>query len=277
MTHRRRRGLAWQLALALCMAPGIAPAAAPPVPASDKVLVQRALERGNLIYAYDQAAWHGTDDMRTKLADPQNKLGGWIVDGPAGAPEIVFFDKDPQNPKAVYVGRFDDKGLLSGAVVEGEPRPLSPERRRLVAALQAAKASLAAAKTGGCKNQPFNTVVLPPETPGGPVLVYFLTPQTDTDALPFGGHYLVEVAQDGRASRPRPFTNSCLEMPIREKGMPAPAALGITHLLDDVPTEIHVFSSIAAGLPVMVSTKGGERLWIVEGGSIRPMDPGKFK
>lgn len=213
--------------------------------------------------------------MRSKLTEAEKKVGGWIVEGPAGAPELTFFDQNSAEPKAVYQGRFSDGGTFTGQVT-GEARSLSPAQKRLVAALQAARQRLAAARIDRCSSQPFNTVVLPPESPNGPVLVYFLTPQTNNDALPFGGHYLVEVSSDGKASRPRPFTKSCFEMPIPQKGMLAPVALGISHLLDDVPTEIHVFSSIAAGLPVMVITEG-KRMWMVDGGSIKPMDSDALK
>ena len=31
--------------------------------------VQTALNRGALLYVYDQAAWHGTDDLRDKFPE----------------------------------------------------------------------------------------------------------------------------------------------------------------------------------------------------------------
>lgn len=45
----------------------------------------RASQRGALLYAYDQAAWHGTDDMLAKIGDPASRIGGYIVDGPRPA------------------------------------------------------------------------------------------------------------------------------------------------------------------------------------------------
>ena len=53
----------------------------------------RARARGALLYAYDRAAWHGTDDLRTKLPDFAQRVGGYIVDGPAAAAQLTFFDK----------------------------------------------------------------------------------------------------------------------------------------------------------------------------------------
>jgi hypothetical protein len=247
------------------LAPGTTPA--------EQARVRQVLERGNLIYAYDQVAWHGTDDMRAKLKDAEAKVGGWIADGPASGPELVFFDKDPSDPKALYVARFKSDGSISGKVLgDGDDRSLSAERKRLIAAQRTARESLDPKRAQPCSSRPFNTIVLPPETPGGPVLVYFLTPQTDSDAIPFGGHYLVEVSPEGKAGPTRRFTKSCLDMPFRKAGVPAPAAIGVSHLLDPVPTEIHVFSSLAARLPVMVmATK--KKVWMVAGDRIRPIDP----
>lgn len=73
---------------------------------AEQAAVQQALDRGTLIYAYDQAAWHGTDDMLAKIENPNEVLGGWIVDGPVNAPELVFYDKDEADPHAVYVAQF---------------------------------------------------------------------------------------------------------------------------------------------------------------------------
>ena len=46
---------------------------------------RRAAERGRLIYAFDQAAWHATDEMRRKIAaaslpDPDDSGGDSYTD-----------------------------------------------------------------------------------------------------------------------------------------------------------------------------------------------------
>jgi hypothetical protein len=65
----------------------------------------------------------------------------------------------------------------------------------------------------------------------------------------------------------RAFTNSCLNMSNRPPpGAPAGesfAGIGITHRLDPIPTEIHVFMAIWMEVPVFVATDGPERLWQV--------------
>lgn len=247
--------------------------AAPPKAAmspAEAAAVRLALDRGALIYAYDQAAWHGTDDLAAKLPDFPSKVGGWIVDGPADAAQLVFYDKDEADPHAFYVADFRGRQLVSGRILgAADDRTLSPARKAMIAAKNAAARALIASKATQCKPQTFNTVVLPPAAPGGPTLVYFLTPQTDTKAIPMGGHYRVEVAADGRAGKPRAFTKSCMEMPFEGAKGERPEALVISHLLDPTPTEIHVFSSLAIGLPVFVAETQGNRMWAVEGTRIR--------
>jgi hypothetical protein len=240
------------------------------ISADEAVAVQLAADRGALIYAYDRAAWHGTDDLKAKLPDFPTKVGGWIVDGPADAARLVFYDKDKSDPNAVYVADFRGRELVSGRLLgAADDRSLSPIRKAMVAARSAAAAALTAGKGKHCKPEAFNSVVLPPAAPGGDTLVYFLTPQTDARAIPMGGHYRIDVAPEGPAGKPRAFTKSCMEMPFENEKGERPEALVITHLLDRTPTEIHVFSSLALGLPIFVATTEGNRLWSVEGTRIR--------
>lgn len=258
--------------LAAFAAPPAATAPASQMSASEAAAVHQAAERGTLIYAYDQAAWHGTDDLAAKMPDFQTRVGGWIVDGPAEAPEIVFFDKNEADPQALYVADFHDNRLVSSKMFgPADDRTLSPARKALIAALGTARHALVQSDFRPCKPQPFNSVMLPPAKVGNPTLVYFLTPQTVTQSVPFGGHYLFEIGPDGKVHGQRRFTNSCLEMPLKPQEKGQTAALFITHLLDPTPTEIHVFSSLAAHVPVVVGTVSNRHLWAVAGAHIELM------
>jgi len=143
----------------------------------------------------------------------------------------------------------------------------------MIKALDAAKAAFVASGKPLCSDQPFNSVVLPPERPDRPILVYLLTPQTTLQSVPFGGHHLIPVAADGTAGPVRDFTKACFEAPLRGGGDAEPAGLFITHLLDPTPTEIHVFTSLTTHMPVFVETSSNGKVWAVDGGSIRPIDP----
>lgn len=260
------------LVLVALASPGVEAAPKPAMTPEEASATRLAFERGKLIYAYDQAAWHGSDDFQAKVPDFASKTGGWIVDGPADAPQLVYFDRSQDDPHALYVARFRGREIESSKVLgEADDRVLSPERKALIAARRAAIDSLASSRFTQCKEQPFNSVVLPPDRPGGPTLVYILTPQTELKAIPLGGHYRVEVGPDGRAGKPKAFTNSCLEMNLADPKGGRPAALAVTHLLDPLPTEIHVFSAFAAGLPLFVATRDG-RTWGVDGEGIILVD-----
>lgn len=129
------RPIAALLAAAALQSPP--PALAP----SEANAVARASQRGAAIYAYDQAAWHGTDDMRAKLPDYANKLGGYVADGPPEAPRLVFFDKS--RSKAVYIARFSGGHLVEGKVLGAtDDTALTPIDRRMIDALGIARAAL---------------------------------------------------------------------------------------------------------------------------------------
>jgi len=236
----------------------------------EQALLQTAIDRGVLLYMYDQAAWHGTDDMREKMKDRLGEVGGWIVEGPAAAPHLLFLDHDEADPHAVYTADFKGKELAASHVLgPSDDRSLTGPERAMAAALRTARKAAEDAHTGYCVAKPFNTVVLPATT-GSPIRVYLLTPQTKTDALPFAGHYLVEVGEDGRAGPVQRFTKSdCAEIPLNEPSGKKSSALMVTDLLHPVPTEIHVFSSLSGQIPVYVLTTVNKHLWAVEGSRVR--------
>lgn len=262
------------------LAIGQAGRAADPAPvkltADEQAAVIKALNRGSLIYAYDQAAWHGTDDMLARLKangtvdtvdTVVNTIAGWVVEGPVSAPVLTFFDNDAQQPHVLYTATMTGYGrtvATASLIAASEKRAVTPAQLNMIAALKRARAALATSEAKMCSEKRSNTVVLPPEAPGEPTLVYFLTPQTTNDSYPMGGHYRVDVGNDGATPVIRPFAKSCLGIGWNNKTEKKPEALVVTHLLDPVPTEIHVFTVFAAGLPIYVATSPGARLWAVE-------------
>lgn len=262
--------LPWVALTFLAIAPPVA-AQAPgqpsgaPVDQAESAALALASARGKLLYAYDQAAWHGTDTLRDQHPELLPRLGGWIVTGPAEAPLLIFIDKDENAPRPVFEVQFARSRPPKASVAPADAPPLTGEPLRLAKALIAARAT--AGKLSFCAKSTPNSVVLPPETPDGPALVYFMTPQTSIDQLPFGGHYRIDMAADNQVRAVRPFAKTCLSQPTRD-GKNAVVALTVSHLLDPVPTEIHVFNSFAARLPVYVITMSNRTLWKVEGARI---------
>ena len=223
--------------------------------------------RGQLLFDLDRAAWVGTDDLLERMPDAGNSgARGYIVERDGDAYIVTFFGGPEEAPVAYYRGRVENHRVVDRQVFAAAERPaLTPMQRRLAAARSMA------GRMGRrpCGNRPFNTAVIPPETPDGPIDLYLLTPQVNQGEFPLGGHYRFTIAADGSVASSREFTRTCIalnpggQVPLGGQ----PAAMMISHLLDPIPTEIHIFSSLTSRLPIYVATR--DRLWEVEGAGIR--------
>jgi hypothetical protein len=223
------------------------------------------------MYLFDRAAWLTSDDVLARIpADRQAEFGGWIVTPLADGVHVDYFGKDAAADHVIYGADVKGEAVSNAAVypATAEP-PLKEPALQMVRALRAARAVMERhADWHSCTNAPLNTVVLPPDS-NGIVAVYFLTPQTEMNSFPLGGHYEVDIARDGSTAYARSFTKDCLTV---SKSPPAtgaqPAALFVTHILDPQPTEIHVFEQYYVGIPIFVGT-GPNTVWKVESGTIK--------
>lgn len=237
---------------------------------ADQSAVQLAINRGQQIRAFDQAAWHATDALMAdakaqgRLATLSAQFGGWIVrELDPQTLEVLFFDRQPDAPRPIYAARLprDGSRVLSAQFAAEDAQIIDPLTLRMIRARQSALDLVGGEKLLRCTKEPYNIAVLPPETPDGPVPVYILTPQSDLTHVPFGGHARVMVATDGTAEPIHAFTKSCMEMPTHA-AKDAPKGLVATQLLDPVPTEIDVFTMLAAGLPLYIGTPD-QRIWVI--------------
>ena len=194
-------------------------------------------------------------------------IGGYIVEpadvqtlrvtyyrGSAAAAQ-AFFVADVREGKVVRKELFATSVALTANQV-------ALARARDVAAERARERSYKP-----CTPLPFNTVVVPSRN-GGPVAVYLLSAQQDAGTYPMGGNYRVIVAPDGTVLASRPYSVSCLSLTVPK--LPAgakPVGFMVNHLLDPVPTEIHVFASYSLRMPVFVATPD-KRVWEVQGSKI---------
>ena len=256
------------LALLIAAAPSalVAPAAAQT--ADEQRQLDWAVERGRLLYALDRAAWVGTDDMREHVPEAQQRgLAGYVVDRDSDGFLTIFYAREGDRLVAAYRGRIGAGGVAGREVFPPGQRPeLTPSQRRLAMALE--QLGSASPRLEMCSRSRPNVAIIPPETPDGPIDLYVMTPQTETDSLPVGGHHRITLDAQGRITAQRRFTNSCIALSIAATpGQGRPEGLVITHLLDPVPTEIHVFTALAAGVPLYVSA--GQSVWEVNGEGIR--------
>jgi hypothetical protein len=255
---------------ALTLLAGPALAADAPMTPAEKAATDQALARGQLIYRLDKAAWVATDAMLEKLK--KNELaevkGGWIVETNGAGETVTFLGLAGDTPQGVFVAEVSGGKVTRAAkIAEADRKPLTAAQLRLARATNTARAAAASNKFLLCAAKPFNTVTIPPTSAEDPIDVYLLTPQTKTGVIPFGGHHKVTVAADGSA-KARPYTRSCLDMGAPEKSKGTPVAMTVSHLLDPTPTEVHVFSSLAARMPVIVATTSNRSVWAIENGTI---------
>lgn len=264
------RNLLLVLALGAGTAAAQPPTEAPPAQAPSAERHRQldwVLERGRLLFALDRAAWVATDDMQERIKDPQQAgLLGYIVDRDDAGLVAIFYAQEQDRLVAAYRARIGARGVASSEVFKAGERPaLTARQQRLARTLEQLRD--AAPRLEMCGPSAPNVAIVPPDTPDGPIDLYVMTPQTDTNVLPFGGHHKLTLDKDGRILNQRRFTNTCLAMPLSQAGQPRPVGLGVTHLLDPVPTEIHVFSAMAGKIPVAVAAGGS--IWEVTGEAIR--------
>jgi len=250
-------------AILLCLA-AAAPAPAAAQSGAEQARIRFAIERGRLLFELDRAAWVGTDDMMERIRDASSSgMRGYVVERDGAGYAVTFFGGPEDAPVAFYRGRVENRRVVGREIFPATARPaLTPAQRRL-AAIRLMAAGLGRRP---CGDQPFNTAAIPPETEGAPIDLYLLTPQVRRDAWPLGGHYRATINADGTVASSRAFMNSCMEMARREGAL----AFVVSHLLDPVPTEIHVFTALTSGVQLYVAAGGAT--YRVDGDSISQID-----
>jgi hypothetical protein len=244
-----------------------APAAAQS--AAEKASLRAAADRGRLLFELDRAAWVTTDDMLQRFRRRDMPIKGWVVerDGPESY-RVTYYGDGPAGPVAWYSGSVRSGKVTTAQVFPEAARPpLTAAQLRLK---QAADVARGFTEYQPCTPARFNVALVPPASPEAPIDAYLLSAQTETNVYPVGGHYRLTIGPDGKVASHRRFMNSCMNVDTASPGKGAtPVALVLTHLLDPVPTEIHVWSSLAMGKPIFVGTARPQRIWSVEGDRIR--------
>ena len=234
-----------------------------------------AASRGRLIHEFDRAAWVSSDALMAAVPKDQlSGVGGYVVEASeAQSLRVTYYRGSAAAAQAFFVA--DVRG---GKVVRKEllatPISLSPDQAVLARAREVAGVRARERSYKPCTPAPFNTVVVPSRQ-GGPVAVYLLSAQKDAGTYPMGGNYRVIVAPDGQVLTSRPYSVSCVNLTVPKLPDGAkPVGLIVTHLLDPVPTEIHVFASYNLRMPVFVGTPD-KRVWEVQGSKITLSKPNR--
>ena len=256
----------WMGIALMAAAAGVAPAGAQTP--DERKQIAWALERGRLIFALDRAAWVATDDARSRIRNFENSgLRGYVVDRQPQGFVVTFFGSEGSRLVAIYRARIGARGVVEPTVFPAGQRPnLTARELRLARTMEA----LRKGPIARCSRDNPNVAIIPPAGENDPIDVYITAPQMKADRIQFGGHERISFDASFREIARRPFTRTCLEVPapppeMRRRG----AMLGVNHLLDPVPNEIHVFLSMAARQPLAVMTDGTKRTWQVTGEEIK--------
>ena len=249
--------------------PATPPAAAtpsgppPPLTREQIATLDRTVARGRLLVAIARAGLVATQDMLTRVSDPNGAgISGWIAE-PAGNSELVTFYADATEgaaAKAVYRATILGGRVTSREIFLGADRPaLTPIQARMAAARLTSENDALRA----CTTQPFNVLVVPPASARAAVDVYRLSVPAQRGHFPLGGHYRSTVAPDGSVET-HAFTNACVDVeppPLAAGAQPRP--IGVTHLADPLPTEVHMLIAQTIGRPLLVVAGTPHRVWLV--------------
>jgi hypothetical protein len=231
-----------------------------------------AQARGRLLFEVDRAAWVTTDDLQERLSQAdQRRVRGWTVERDGTGFAVNYFMMGEDNVlRALYRARVENRRVVSRETFRPSAGPeLTPMQRRIADAYRL----ITQTDIRICSERP-NLAVIQPDSLEAPMDVYVLTSQTRPGIFPFGGHSRATVSAAGALLSQRRFTNTCLDLSnTPPEGSSEVAGLVVTHLLDPVPTEIHVFLSIWMEMPVFVSTGEPHRVWEVTGNRIELVEP----
>ncbi|MBX3691571.1 hypothetical protein [Dokdonella sp.] len=225
-------------------------------PDQESAALQAAETTGLTIYRHDQAAAVATDAaLKLRQFKKDKRVKGWITEEHQDQIVVTFID---QTPAALYRTVVSKDGAAGPVAAMETPAPLTLYE----AGAATARAAALASKFQPCSEN-YNPVVLP-TTDSGSWVVYLIPGTTKNNVVPIGGTYRVAVSGSNVVSQ-RGFTRTCIALQTD----PRAAGLMITHLLDPIPTEAHVFWSIWAKKPLYVATPPNGTIWVVEGNKIR--------
>lgn len=239
-----------------------------PIPAELQPAVTQTEFLGRQLYVHDRAAWLATDAMLAdkRMRKLQKSVGGWLTEPSALGVRVIFISKGDA-PQRLYEIDVDEAERLSEPTLES-PTPLTPEH---LAQLRAR--NLATSQSFMQCARKYNTVVLPSSSG---MRVYLMPGFAEHGVYPLGGYHLYEIDSTGeKILSSRKFSNGCIEHQDSPKGLPkgAKPSFGMfTHLLDPQPTEVHVFVSLHAKVPLMIMTIDNKMMWSVKSGKVELID-----
>jgi hypothetical protein len=241
-------------------------------PQEEQAALRRAEATGLMIYRHDHAAAVATDALGALgIFKSDNRIRGWITEEQGEGILIIFISGDANEiPQALYRVSVSKEGEVTGP----------PQELKTPQALTEFESGAAAARifAGKYSFQPctehYNTVVLPADSSASPNWVVYLIPGTqDALRLPLGGAHRLELdATAQHLINERGFTRSCVVLgDPKSDPNHRPVMLVATHLMDPVPTEIHVYWNLSSRIPLGILTPPHGTAWEISKGRISLM------
>jgi|GEM_PF-2216174 len=220
--------------------------------------IQFSEQAGYLIWIKDSLAWTATDKVREELdlstiENPQ----GWLVHlDPEGNHRVSFYRSTRNGQILSFADVFyNDSYEISG--FEAYPkRTVTEEEKTMLKALSSAGNSI----TEACSEN-LNSVVVEDDAGWN---VFFLTPPTEPGVIPIGGAQRILVSRDGMTVlEQESYSKSCMHLQPQGEDV---HALMMTHIVDEIPSPVHVFTSLSYDYPLYIATSLG--LWRIVDGDI---------
>lgn len=238
-------------------------------PQDEQAALRRAEAAGLTIYKHDHAAAVASDALNALgIVKADKGIQGWITEDKGELVVVTFIGGGPvEAPKALYRVNVSKEGQVTGP----------PEELKTPQVLTEFESGAAAARFFAAKYsfQPcaehYNTVVLPSDSePSGNWVVYLIPGTQDAHRIPLGGAYRLELDATGqRLINQRGFTRSCLLAgEPKAYAKDGPAVLLVSHQMDAVPTEIHVYWNLWSGITLDIVTPPYGTSWGIFKGHI---------
>jgi len=230
---------------------------------AERALVETTEKLGRQIYLHDRYAAKATNLLFAHGVDlAEFGAQGWITESRPDGCVVTFVASDPEPWRSLCVVTFSEREEPNIILVD---KDLTETQAAMFDARQLALKAV----EHPCSDA-YNTVVIPREEGPG-WLAYALAATSDPNLLLIGGHSRATVSADGRTVlEQRCFAKDCLVLrQLDDSGSDRDvAAYTVGHMLDERPTEIHVFLNLLCSKPLYVVTSD-RRFWLIEDGRIR--------
>jgi hypothetical protein len=231
---------------------------------------------GREIHRRDMLTWSAGELVRATVPpDQQRSIEAWAIDADHPETDVLFFDELGRELHVSFVVHCERGAENCRVETPSETMPVSDRNLAQAWAVRTAETHPAFVQT----SQAYNSVVIPTgDGPDADWWVYLIALDPNPNLVMLGQHYRFVVDADGRTVESfRSFSDGAdvIELPEGAR----PISITISHFLDELPTEMHVWAAIYHELDIVVATnvasdpEGMPLLWMVDSdGTISPID-----